>query len=110
VTIWLDEQISPFLAPWIEQQFGITCSSVTILPVDRGADLAIFLAARGAGAIVISKDSDFVDLAQRLGTPPPIIRLRMGNCSNTTMRLILSARLQDALDLIEAGEPIVELS
>jgi predicted nuclease of predicted toxin-antitoxin system len=68
MTIWLDEQISPFLCPWIETEFGVPCLSVTSLDVNRGEDLAIFLAARTADAVIMSKDSDFVELVNRLAS------------------------------------------
>jgi predicted nuclease of predicted toxin-antitoxin system len=53
VTFWLDKQISPLLAPWIEEQFGVQCVSVVNLPVDRASDEEIFFSARESKAIIV---------------------------------------------------------
>ena len=110
VTFWLDEQISPLLAPWIEEQFGLTCHSVVNLLVDRRDDQDIFLSARQLGAIIISKDSDFVDLVNRLGQPPQILWVTCGNRSNNQMKELLIKALPQAIELLAAGEPLVELA
>lgn len=73
------------------------------------ADVDIFHQARKAGAIVITKDKDFVDLVQRLGPPPMIIRLNMGNTSNENLQRVLAATLPAALRLLGEGEAFVEI-
>jgi predicted nuclease of predicted toxin-antitoxin system len=72
-------------------------------------DIAIFHAARAAGAKLLSKDSDFVDLVQRLGPPPQLLWLTCGNGSNRHLQIVLQSAFPKALALIEAGEPIVEI-
>lgn len=47
---------------------------------------------------------------ERLGTPPQLIWLRCGNCSNPELERILTATLPTTLDLLEKGEPIVEIT
>lgn len=108
--IWLDEQISPFLAPWVASECDIECASVVDLPVDRASDHAIFIAARAAGAIIITKDSDFVDLISRFGPPPQIVWLTCGNRSNVEMKRLLSPSLMNALKLLASGDPVVEIA
>jgi predicted nuclease of predicted toxin-antitoxin system len=110
MTFWLDEQFSPFLAPWIEERFGVSCHSVVNLPVDRGDDEDIFLNARRLNAIIISKDSDFVDLVNRLGHPPQIIWVTCGNRSNALMRELFISTFSQAIELMSKGEPVVELA
>jgi predicted nuclease of predicted toxin-antitoxin system len=72
--------------------------------------LEIFEAAKAQEIIFITKDSDFVDLIERLGAPPKIIWLTCGNTSNVKLREILSATLLKALELLNAGERLVEIS
>ena len=108
VTFWLDEQISPLLAPWIEEQFGLTCHSVVNLLVDRREDQDIFLSARELGAIIVRKDSDFVDLVGRLGQPQQILWVTCGNRSNALMEELLISTFPQAIEMPSAGEPIVE--
>jgi predicted nuclease of predicted toxin-antitoxin system len=73
-------------------------------------DAGIFAAARQANAVVMSKDSDFVDLVNRLGPPPQVLWIRCGNTSNVQMRAILSRTLLAAVDLLQQGERLVEIS
>jgi len=73
-------------------------------------DLEIFEAAKAQEATVMTKDSDFVDLVARLGAPPQIIWLTCGNTSNVRLREILSKTLPRALELLAAGETLVEIS
>ncbi len=73
-------------------------------------DLEIFNKAKKANAVVMTKDSDFVSLLERFDSPPKIIWLTCGNTSNANLKIILSKTLQDAIDLLESGEKIVEIS
>jgi predicted nuclease of predicted toxin-antitoxin system len=73
-------------------------------------DLAIFHAPREAGAVVMSKDSDFVLLLQRLGPPPQILWVTCGNTSNARMREVLRESFPEARARLEQGEPLVEIS
>jgi hypothetical protein len=59
MTIWIDAQLSPALAPWISATFGIPAVAVRDLGLRDATDHQIFMAARQAGVIVMSKDSDF---------------------------------------------------
>ncbi|WP_287667035.1 MULTISPECIES: DUF5615 family PIN-like protein [unclassified Microcystis] len=73
-------------------------------------DTEIFQVAKAQRAILMTKDSDFVDLVERLGSPPQIIWLTCGNTSNARLREILSETLPRALELLAAGETLVEIS
>jgi predicted nuclease of predicted toxin-antitoxin system len=70
VIIWVDAQLSPALAPWITAQFGIEAASTRYLRLVRAKDREIFLAARVPGTAVLTKDSDFVVLVNRLAGEP----------------------------------------
>ncbi len=60
-------------------------------------DGAIFDAAREASAILVSKDSDFVELVLRHGPPPRLIWLTCGNLSNSALQAVLKSKLRDAV-------------
>jgi predicted nuclease of predicted toxin-antitoxin system len=57
----------------------------------------------------MTKDSDFISLLEKFGSPPKVIWLTCGNTSNANLKNILSTTLQDAIDLLENGEEIVEI-
>jgi predicted nuclease of predicted toxin-antitoxin system len=110
MTIWVDAQLSPAIAPWIANTFGVTAVALRDIGLRDAEDFEIFEAAKAQGAIVITKDRDFVDLVDRYGVPPQIIWLTCGNTSNTRLREILSATLPEALELLRTGEMLVEIS
>ncbi len=51
-----------------------------------------------------------VELVNRLGSPPQIIWLTCGNTSNARLQEILDATFLEALELLRAGEVLVEIS
>lgn len=110
MTIWIDAHLSPSLATWISMTFGITAVALRDIDLRDAEDLEIFEAAKEQGAVVITKDRDFVDLVERLGSPPQIIWLTCGNTSNARLREIFNETLPEALALLKAGEPLVEIS
>lgn len=110
MTIWVDAQLSPVIATWITSTFGITAFALRDVGLRDAEDLEIFEAARARGVIFITKDSDFVDLVERLGSPPQIIWLTCGNTSNDRLEEILRATLLEALALLRTGEALVEIS
>jgi predicted nuclease of predicted toxin-antitoxin system len=108
-TVWLDAQLSPRLARWLADAFGVQAAAVRDLGMQQAEDLDIFLAARKAGAVVITKDNDFVELLERLGSPPKIIWLTCGNTSEAALRGIFTANFAEALRLLDADDNLVEL-
>jgi len=109
-TIWIDAQLSPTIATWITDTFGVKALALRDLGLRDAEDVEIFEAAKAKGVILMTKDSDFVDLVERLGEPPRIIWLTCGNTSNARLRQILSLFLPEALELLDSGEKLVEIS
>ena len=111
MTIWLDAQLPPTLAAWLSDNFSIDCRAVRDLGLRDADDLTIFHAARAAGDVVIlSKDSDFVDLALRLGTPPQILWLTCGNLTNRRLQSLLQEVFANAVTLLAEGNSVVEIA
>jgi predicted nuclease of predicted toxin-antitoxin system len=111
VNIWIDAQLSPAIAAWINRSFpDLQASSVRSLRLRDAKDAQIFQAAREADAILMSKDADFIRLLEQYGPPPHVIWITCGNTSNSRMREVLGAALPQALDLLARGEPLVEIS
>ena len=110
MTIWIDAHLSPSLARWITDTFGIPAQAVRDLGLREAKDVRIFQAARDASAIVLTKDADFQHLLQQHGPPPKVLWLTCGNSSNQNVRRILSSTLIPAVELLDAGESIVEIT
>jgi predicted nuclease of predicted toxin-antitoxin system len=81
MTVWIDAQITPALAGWLAKRFHVSAYHVRDLDLVAASDPGIFDAAGLAGAVVITKDRDFVELVRRCGSPPPKLPLRRpANC------------------------------
>jgi len=108
--IWIDAQLSPVIAPWIDANFPeITAKSLRSLGLRDASDYEIFRQARKANAVVMSKDYDFVRLIELHGVPPKLIWITCGNTSNARLCEILKRFLAQAVDLL-TDENIVEIS
>ena len=108
--IWIDAQLSPALAAWINRNYEeVEAKSVRAVGLRDAGDKEIYRAARKAEVIVMTKDSDFLNLLDRLGPPPKMIWVTCGNTSNRRMRHILNQTLPSAIDMLEGEEEIVEI-
>ncbi len=110
MTIWIDAQLSPPLALWIAQTFGISAVALRDIGLRDETDRHIFLAAKQQSIIVMTKDADFVRLLEELGPPPQIIWITCGNTSNARLKDLLQTALPRVLEFLTAGESLVELS
>jgi len=107
--LWLDAQLSPEIAAWITEHFGLEAVAVRDLGLRDATDVEIFKAAQKTDVVLITKDSDFSQLIQRLGAPPRVIWLRCGNTSNQALRRLFQHSLREALTLLSQGETMVEI-
>ncbi|MEM9543006.1 MAG: DUF5615 family PIN-like protein [Cyanobacteria bacterium P01_E01_bin.42] len=108
--IWLNAHLSPAIATWITNELGITAIALRDVGLRDAEDEEIFRAAKEQGAVLMTKDRDFVDLLDRFGSPPQVIWLTCGNTSNARLKEILSATLPDAIALLQSGESLVEIT
>lgn len=109
VIIWIDAQLSPRMARWIEKTFEVRCHHVRDIGLREAEDPEIFRQARDAGAVVMTKDEDFVHLVERNGAPPQVIWVTCGNMSNARFKSLLVETFRDAMSLIASGEAVVEI-
>lgn len=106
MTLWLDAQLPPLLAAWINaQNSGIQAVAVREIGLRDASDSVIFQAARAAEAVVMTKDRDFIHLLEEQGPPPQVLWLRLGNCSNAALQEVLSTTLFRAMEHLRDGEP-----
>ncbi len=108
--IWVDAQLPPTLANWLSLAFMVEAAALRDLSLRDARDIEIFEAARAENVVIMTKDSDFIDLVCRLGTPPQILWLTCGNVTNRNLRQLLTATLPDALEQLKQGTMIVEIS
>jgi predicted nuclease of predicted toxin-antitoxin system len=109
---WINAQLPSSLATWLTETFGVSAATLEDLGLRDAQDIEIFNAARvnGVGTVIITKDSDFIDLVVRLGSPPQILWLTCGNLKNRDLQQIFIRAFPDAIDLLNEGESIVQIS
>jgi len=104
----LDENLSRRLVPLLQPHYPET-TRVCLVGLERASDAEVRPFAATQGYVIVTRDSDFNDLAVLHGAPPQVIRLRIANCRNDHVaRLLierqneLRARLEDpAIALVE---------
>ncbi len=109
--IWVDTNISPIIAKWMGEYLRIKVKSSYTLDFHRMDDLKIYYLAKDHGNVVlVSKDADFPELISRLGSPPKLINLKIGNCSNQLLWNRIKPNIDQALKMLANDEiDIVEL-
>lgn len=108
--VWLDAQLSPSLAGWMQATLHVEAIAVRDLGLRDAEDAAIFQQARIANAVVLTKDVDFVELLARLGPPPSVVWLTCGNTSNAALRELLAHVWPRVSTMLQAGEPLIEIA
>ena len=107
---WIDAQLPPQLAPWLTETFDVPALSASFLGLRDATDDQIFGAAREAGAVIVSKDSDFLDRVRRLGSPPKLLWVTCGNTSTRHLKAVLLKVFPEAHALLSGREDVVEVS
>ena len=109
MSYWIDAQLPPALAVWLSEEFKVTAVALRDIGLRDAQDDEIFKAAKLENAVVVTKDSDFVDLVLRLGAPPQILWITCGNASNQYLQKLFSATFENAHQMLVNGELIVEI-
>ncbi|MEM7787346.1 MAG: DUF5615 family PIN-like protein [Bacteroidota bacterium] len=106
----MDAHLSPALARWITATFPeVDAYSLQYLGLRHAKDPEIFEKAREANAVVLTKDDGFPEAVGRLGAPPSVIWVRVGNTSTASMKAVLAAQLPAMFGQVRSGAPLVEL-
>jgi predicted nuclease of predicted toxin-antitoxin system len=108
--VWVDAQLPSALARWLQDLGESQAVHVEDLGLLRAEDPDIFERARQAKAVVITKDSDFVQIQERRGAPPRIIWVTCGNCTNPFLRELMTQSWLWVKQLLAAGEVLVEIN
>ncbi|MEQ1636282.1 MAG: DUF5615 family PIN-like protein [Methylococcales bacterium] len=107
---WVDAQLPPQLASWLRQTFSVEAYALRDLGLRDAEDGHIFQQARQQDVVILSKDSDFVEMVLRLGVPPQLLWVTCGNVTNRRLQDLLTQLFPRAQALLASGEAIVELA
>lgn len=104
----VDAQLPPALAHWLREA-GHDAQAVRELGLREASDTVIWQHAKSTGAIIITKDEDFVLRAQQDPTGPVILWVRIGNATNRMLQAWLLPQLPQITVLIHQGVRLVEI-
>jgi predicted nuclease of predicted toxin-antitoxin system len=79
-------------------------SHVMLEELDQSSDLDVWNFAKKNDYCVVTKDSDFNDLAFLKGTPPKVIWLKLGNCKVGDIENIFTQYSDEILDFLGSKE------
>lgn len=106
----VDAQLPPNLADWLSWTFKVEAYALRDLGLRDANDLEIFERAQQEGIVLISKDSDFVELLLRQQPPPQLLWVTCGNTTNQRLQALFNEVFPQARKLLAEGHAVVELA
>jgi len=90
----LDQNLSSRLSARLSEVYP-SLTHVGDLGLSSASDAEVWEVALAGGYLIVTKDSDFVDLQVLRGFPPKVLWLRLGNCTTRRIEDVLRARAED---------------
>ncbi len=103
----MDNQLPAALARWLAAE-GHDAHHVLDLNLGQADDREVWRCACERGAVLITKDADFLDRAVFVAGPQ-VVWLRLGNCRNPALLDAFASVLPHLLAELESGCPVVEV-
>jgi predicted nuclease of predicted toxin-antitoxin system len=94
VSLLFDQNLSRRLPALLAAEFPGS-EQVLLAGLATASDQAVWAYAAGRGLSIVSKEADFSNLAARLGPPPKVIWLRIGNGPTRAVEALLRSRAAD---------------
>jgi predicted nuclease of predicted toxin-antitoxin system len=107
VRFLIDAQLPPALAGWIAGR-GHEAEHVAELGLLAASDEEIWNAALSSGAVIVTKDHDFVEWATARRPGAAVVWVRIGNAANPALIARLDAVWEKVVQNLEAGALVVE--
>jgi predicted nuclease of predicted toxin-antitoxin system len=108
VKLLFDENLSPRLVGLLSSEYPDS-EHVASLGLQGRADREIWQAARDQGAVLVSKDDDFRQLAAFFGFPPKVVWLRVGNAGTARIADLLRAARDQMQAFVEDEEAALHI-
>lgn len=104
----VDAQLPPALAQWLGEH-GCSATPVRELGLRESDDGSIWNFATAGHWTVLTKDEDFVARCISNPAAPPVVWLRIGNCTNRVLFTWLEPLLPEIKNRLSQGEKLIEL-
>ena len=105
----VDAQLPPALARFLAQR-GHEASHIFDSELLSASDRDIWEHAANSGAVLITKDEDFVTMGAFQTGGPPIVWVRLGNTTNRILLKYFETMLPNIVAALQRGETVVVLS
>ena len=105
----IDAQLPPGLAVRL-RKLGFVTEHVNRIGLGAASDIAIWEYAKQCGAILITKDEDFVAHAKSEEAGPQVVWIRLGNIGNDALWAVMSTAFDEIHAALAAGERIIEVT
>ena len=104
----VDNQLPPSLARWLRDR-GHDAAHVFESGLHLLDDRALWVRALTDARIVISKDEDFLYLANQPGDTGRFLWVRLGNCRNDALLAAFVTSFDTIIAAFDSGQIVVEL-
>lgn len=88
---------------------GHDCAHMESLLPRYASDIEIVRVVNKSGAVVVSRDADFVQFSKDGALTVPLVWIHLGNMRRAALASAMRARLPAVVRSLEAGETIVEI-
>jgi predicted nuclease of predicted toxin-antitoxin system len=103
----VDDQLPIALARWLAAN-GQEAQHVYDIGLTGATDRVIWETVQNQGAVIVTKDSDFLNLQRQL-PGSAIVWLTLGNCSKATLLRVMEKSFSEVVAALRAGELLVEV-
>lgn len=110
---WIDLNLPPKMAKWLIDDFKVNAKSFKDLLFTDEPDIKVYkIAAQKSNMIIITtKDIDFSNYQNIVGSPPRILYLNVGNISNKNLKKLIEERFAEIIQIfLTTNEPLIEIS
>jgi predicted nuclease of predicted toxin-antitoxin system len=108
VKFLVDNQL-PVILPRLLQTRGFDCRHVLDVGLAEASDAEVCRYAEEQGRIIISKDEDFLHLANRPDAATRVLWVRLGNCRTSTLIAAFEQFWPNVESCLKAGDRIIEI-
>ena len=104
----VDHQLPAILAAHL-RRYGHDCTHVADLGLSEAADVVIWDQATREGAVLVSKDEDFLILVSRPTNTGQLVWVRLGNCRNAALLVAFDRVHDEMVTALAAGRRVFEV-
>lgn len=104
----VDAQLPPALAQLLNNRAHIA-EHVNDVGLGAAPDRDLWRYALEYGAVIVTKDEDFANLAALGGEAPTVVWVRVGNTRRVALLAWFEPLIDEVVSLVEAGNRLIEL-